>query len=82
MFGAVLAAVLPLEVVEEVEERVKGDHTRLGGVDARRVTEDGGGRHRVQHLLLVAPRLEIGQVHRAVSRQGACKGGGRKPTEV
>ena len=76
MLGAVLAAVLPLEVVEEVEERVERDHPRLGGVDARRVAEDGGGRHSVQHLLLVAPRLEVGQVYRAVSRQGACEEGG------
>ena len=50
LFGAVLAAVLPLEVVEEVEERVEGDHARLGRVHARRVAEDGGRRHRVQNL--------------------------------
>ena len=40
LFGAVLAAVLPLEVVEEVEERVEGDHARLGRVHARRVAEN------------------------------------------
>ena len=78
MLGAVLAAVLPLEVVEEVEERVQRDHPGLGRVDARRVAEDGGGCHRVQHLLLVTPRLEICQVHRAVSRQRTWKEDAKK----
>ena len=69
--GLLLREGLLLEVVQEVEEGVHGDDLGPGGVHARAVVEDGGGRHGVEHLLLVAPGLEVRQVHRAVTGQGA-----------
>ena len=66
-----LGEVLLLEVGKEVDEGVHGHDPGLGGVDPGGVLEDGGRGHRVVDLLLLVPVLEVRQVHRAVSREGA-----------
>ena len=72
-FGLLFRERLFLEVVEEVDEGVEGDDFGPGRVHAGAVVEDGGRGHGVEHFLLVAPGLEVRQVHGAVACQGACK---------
>ena len=73
----VLCPLLPrevlLKVVEEVDEGVEGDHPGLGRVHTGRVVEDAGRGHGVEHFLLLAAALEVGQIHGAVAGQGAYK---------
>ena len=49
-------------MADEVEQRVRGQHQVLARVQAGRVVEDAGHRHRVVDLLLFAPSSEIDPV--------------------